>query len=212
MQPAPIQVSYLGFPGTTGAPFVDYLIADPTLIPPDHAQYYTEKLVYMPNCYQINTPPPESSKKFTRADFGLPQNSFVFCCFNNTLKIDAAIFATWMTILKAVPHSVLWLWGSNELAIDNFKKAAVSAGIAAQRLIFATKLPLDEHITRSRLADLALDTALYTGGATTSNAFAASLPVVTLAGTTYISRMGPAWLPAPACRVWSPPPIANTPT
>jgi protein O-GlcNAc transferase len=185
--PAPIQVSYLGFPGSTGADFIDYHIVDHVIVPPGEEINYSEKLVFMPDCYQINDGEQKiSKKKYTRSEVGLPGNAFVFCSFNVVSKITRKMFKSWMKILAEVPNSVLWLPESMPEAEKNLKKFA---GLTSDRIIFGKHLPLEEHLKRLTLADLMLDTHPYSGGATTSHALRMGVPVVTLSGKSYISRM-----------------------
>jgi len=196
MRPAPIQVSYLGFTGTMASDSIDYLLTDKIITPKEEAQFYTEKFCYLPDCYQINSSQRISRKKFKRADFGLPEDSSVFCSFNSNYKIDPALFGIWIKILKRVPKSVLWLSKSNSLAEKNLKKEAKKRGLNPQRLIFTNQIPLEEHLARLPLADLALDTRLYNGGATTSNALRMGVPVITIYGKHYPSRMSSSLLTA----------------
>lgn len=194
-RPAPIQVSYLGYPGSTGADFIDYALVDKVLVQKGEEINYSEKLVYIPNCYQINDSEQKiSTKVFKRPDFGLPRRSlseggFVFAGFNRVSKITPEMFDVWMNILKMVPKSVLWLPESIQKAEDNLKKEAKKRGISPKRLIFTKILKLEDHLKRLALADLMLDTYPYSGGATTSHALRMGVPVVTLAGKSYISRM-----------------------
>ncbi len=197
LRPAPIQVTYLGFPGTTGADFVDYIITDKIVTPEDQSLYYTEKFVYMPHCYQVNDHTQTISKKeWKKADFGLPENSFVFCSFNNQYKIDLMLFGVWMKILKQVPESVLWLISESKLVENNLKREAETRGVMSERLIFAEKLPKDEHLARLRLADLSLDTRIVNGHTTTSDALWAGVPVITLQGSHFASRVSSSILSA----------------
>src|SRR6185437_5398247 len=158
-RPAPIQVNYLGFPGTMGAAdFFDYVIADPALIPPAHQHGYAEKIAYLPHCYQPNDRKRHiAERRFTRAECGLPEQGFVFCCFNNNFKIVPETFGAWMRILARTPGSVLWLLEDNPLAAANLKKHAAERGIDASRLVFAERMELPDHLARHRLADLFLD-------------------------------------------------------
>ncbi|MCP4748730.1 MAG: tetratricopeptide repeat protein [Desulfobacteraceae bacterium] len=189
-RPAPILVSYLGFLGTSGADFIDYLITDAIVTPPDHADFYTEKLVYMPQCYQVNdNTMPLPKPIFRRGDFGLDENSIVFCSFNQPYKLDQATFECWLAILSKTSESVLWLLYQNASARDNMRKAAQNAGIDPDRLKFGDPLRIDKHICRLTLADIALDPFAYNGGATTSNALWAGIPVVTKTGGHFVSRM-----------------------
>ena len=196
-RPAPIQVNYLGYPGTLGADYMDYIIADKTLIPLEFQSCYSEKLVYLPNSYQVNDSKRLiSERQFTRQELGLPESSFVFCCFNNNFKILPATFDGWMRILKAVEGSVLWLFQDNHWAAESLKKEAEKQGIAADRLIFAEHMPLKEHLARYRQANLFLDTLPYNAHTTTSDALWAGLPVLTLIGQSFASRVAASLLNA----------------
>ncbi len=197
LRPAPIQVSYLGFPGTTGADFFNYIITDRIVTPKDHAPYYSEKFVYLSHCYQVNDYTQAiSNKDFKKADFGLPEGSFTFCSFNQAYKIERIIFNVWMNILLQVPESVLWLSLESKTAEKNLRHEAELRGLKPERLIFSNRLPIDEHLKRLKLADLALDTQIYNGGATTSNALWAGVPVITLQGSHFASRMSASILTA----------------
>jgi len=189
-RPAPVQVSFVGFPGTMGAPFIDYVIADPFVLPMDQQRFYSEKVVHLPDCYQ-----PNDSKRFvsnitpTRADCGLPEQGFVFCSFNNSYKITPQFFDIWMRFLMAIPGSVLWLLEANDIVKDNLRGEAVRRGIDAQRIVFAPRQPSPEHLARHRLADLFLDTLPYNAHTTASDALWAGLPVLTCAGDTFAGRV-----------------------
>jgi protein O-GlcNAc transferase len=197
LRPAPIQVSYLGFAGTTGADFIDYIITDKIVTPEDHLPYYSEKCVYMPHCYLVNDhTQPISNKDFNKVDFGLPENCFVFCSFNQPYKIDPIMFNVWMRILQQVPESVLWLLFGNKIAKDNLRQEAEARGVKSERLIFAKSLPKDEHLSRLKLADLALDTRIVNGHTTTSDALWAGVPVITLQGSHFASRVSSSILSA----------------
>jgi predicted O-linked N-acetylglucosamine transferase (SPINDLY family) len=187
---APVQVNYLGFPATMGADYIDYLIADRTLVPEPCRAHYTEKIVYLPDSYQINdTKRPISDKIFTRTECNLPEKAFVFCCFNNNYKILPDVFDRWMRILHRVDGGVLWLLEDNEIAALNLKKAAVERGVDANRLVFASRMPLPEHLARHRLAGLFLDTLPYNAHTTASDALWAGLPVLTQIGETFAGRV-----------------------
>jgi predicted O-linked N-acetylglucosamine transferase (SPINDLY family) len=195
--PAPIQVSYLGFPGTTGADFIDYIITDKIVTPVEHASYYSEKFVYLPHCYQVNDyTQPISNKEWKKEDFGLPEGCFVFCSFNQPYKIDPVMFDVWMRILQQVPEGVLWLLSTNKIAEENLRREAEARGIKSERLIFADRLPKDEHLARLRFADLTLDTRIYNGHTTTSDALWAGVPVITLQGSHFASRVSSSVLSA----------------
>ena len=186
---APIQVSYIGYLGTTGAQYIDYLIADRTIIPEGMEKYYTEKIVFLPN-YQCNDRKRKISERiFTRQDLGLPESIFIFCCLNNNYKISPSIFDSWMKILKAVKHSVLLMYAENPWVEKNLKKEAESRGVDSNRLIFCTHAPPDEYLARYRACDLFLDTSPYNAGATASDALWAGLPVITVPGRTFSSRI-----------------------
>jgi predicted O-linked N-acetylglucosamine transferase (SPINDLY family) len=187
---APIQVSYLGYPGTMGAPYIDYLIADHTLIPEQSQCHYSEKIVYMPHSYQANDSQRQISNRiFTRAELGLPALGFVFCCFNNSYKIMPQTFDSWMRILKAVNGSTLWLLHDNPQTVKNLKQQAQRRGVEPERLIFAPRMPLPEHLARHRVADLFLDTLPCNAHTTASDALWAGLPVLTLAGESFAARV-----------------------
>ena len=194
---APIQVNYLGYPGTMASSYIDYMIADQTLISDQNRQFYSENMVYLPNSYQANASHNViSSKIMTRAAVGLPENSFVFCSFNNTFKITPACFDSWMRILQQVENSVLWLYVSNQTAINNLKKEALKRGVAEQRLVFATHLPVEEHLARIGLADLFLDTQPYNAHTTASDALRMGLPLLTCIGEAFASRVAASLLTA----------------
>jgi len=187
---APLQVSYLGYPGTMGADFIDYLVADTTLIPEKCQKHYSEKIVYLPDSYQVNDDTRKiSNKKYTRDELGLPDSGFVYCCFNNNYKITPATFDGFMRILKKVPGSVLWLYQENSIAPNKLRQEAIKRGISGDRLVFAKRLPLDEHLARHRLADLFIDTLPYNAHTTASDALWAGLPVLTCMGEAFASRV-----------------------
>jgi len=194
---APIQVNYLGYPGTMGADYIDYLIADPTLIPEASQCHYSEKIVYLPDSYQVNdSQRPISAKPCTRAGEGLPESAFVFCCFNHAYKITPAVFDIWMRILERVEGSVLWFLENNPWAVVNLRKEAARRGISPERLVFAKRLPLAEHLARQKLADLFLDTSPYNAHTTASDALWGGLPVLTCMGEAFASRVGASLLRA----------------
>ncbi|MBT8608425.1 hypothetical protein G6656_09075, partial [Polynucleobacter paneuropaeus] len=191
------QINYLGYPGTMGAPYMDYIIADPILIPPENQQFYSEKVIYLPNCYQPNDRKKViSPRKFTRAEVGLPEKGFIFCSFNNNFKILPQTFASWMNILKKVEGGVLWLLEDNSLAAENLRKEAQKAGINPDRLIFAQRVPHAEHLARHELADLFLDTYPYNAHTTASDALWAGLPLITIQGSSFASRVASSLLTA----------------
>ena len=196
LRAAPIQVSYLGYLGTMGAPFIDYLLADPVLIPPESRAHYSEKIAYLPS-YQVNdSKRPLPQRTFSRAELGLPPEGFVFCCFNNTYKITPDTFESWMRILAAVPHSLLWLLGSSEPAERTLRREAELRGIDPKRLCFGRPLPFADYLARYRTADLFLDTLPYNAGTTASDALWVGLPVLTLPGQGLQARMAASLLTA----------------
>jgi predicted O-linked N-acetylglucosamine transferase (SPINDLY family) len=196
-RPAPIQVNYLGFPGTIGAPYMDYIIADKVVVPYESREYYVEKIAYLPNSYQANDNQRIiSEKKFSKAESGLPENSFVFACFNNNYKITPSTFDLWSRILRKLESSVLWLLADNPSARENLIKEAAARGIDSCRLVFAERLPISEHLARHDLADLFLDTLPYNAHTTCSDALWAGLPVLTLMGHTFPGRVSSSLLSA----------------
>lgn len=189
-RPAPIQVNFLGFPGTMGSREIDYIIADRFLIPEGDRQFYDEKVVWMPHTYQANDSKREfSDRVFTRRDMGLPEDGFVFCCFNNNYKITPEIFTVWMRLLSKVPDSVLWLLQDNEAAAASLRREAEARGIDPNRLIFAARITPPEHFARQHLADLFLDTSPYSAHTTGSDALFAGLPLISLYGSTFPARV-----------------------
>ena len=187
---APLQMSYLGYPGTLGANFIDYMIADRVVIPTDKRKYYSEQIIYLPNTYQPTDNTREICDAFTkREDAGLPSNGFVFCCFNNSYKISPREFDIWMRLLQKVEGSVLWLLKLNKWAEKNLKREAEARGVNAKRLIFAEELPQAEHLARQKLADLFIDTFNVNAHTTTSDALWAGLPVVTKSGQGFAARV-----------------------
>ena len=198
LRPAPLQVRYLGMPGTTGSDFYDYLIADNTVVPEDDFQFYSEKLVHLPNCYQVNSyrtavEPPQSG---ARASIGLPESGVVFAAYLAAYKIDPAIFDAWMAILRRVPDSVLCLWERDPCFKINISREATRRSIDASRLVFAGELEKSAHLRRLKLADIGLDTRLVNGAATTSDALWAGVPVITICGRHFASRMSASILSA----------------
>jgi protein O-GlcNAc transferase len=189
-RPAPIQVNYLGYPGTMGASFVDYVIADRIVLPFDRRPFYEEKIVHLPDCYQPNDSLHRSADcTTTRTTVGLPVRGFVFCCFNHPSKIVAPIFEAWMRVLAQVEGSVLWLLNDTGSATANLRREAAARGIDPQRLIFADPVPHDSHIGRIGLADLFLDTLPYNAHTTASDALWAGLPVLTCMGSAFAGRV-----------------------
>ena len=196
-RPAPVQTSYLGNCGTMGVPFIDYIIADPIVIPKDQVRHYTEKVVYLPNSYQCNNSGRQVPlSTISRNDAGLPETGFVFCCFNSNYKITPLVFDVWMRLLTACPESVLWLLADSPYAILNLRREAAARGVAPERLVFAPRVPNDDHLARHRLADLFLDTLPVNAHATASDALWAGLPVLTCMGNTFAGRVGASLLRA----------------
>jgi protein O-GlcNAc transferase len=194
---APIQVSYLGFAGTMGADFIDYIIADPVVLPFDQQSFVSENIVHLPDCYQVN----DSTRKIVartppRHELGLPEQGFVLCCFNNNYKITAPVFDVWMRLLRAIEGSVLWLLKDNEEAERNLRAQAAARGIDPGRLVFATRQPLADHLARQRAADLFLDTLPFNAHTIASDALWAGLPLVTCMGGTFAGRVGASLLTA----------------
>jgi protein O-GlcNAc transferase len=193
---APIQVNYLGFAGTLGSDYIDYIIADRHIIPEDDRNFFSEKVVYLPNCYQSNDDKKElGGYNFSRSSVGLPENGFVFCCFNNFYKIMPDIFDIWMNILKRVEGSVLWILDVGEAA-GNLRNEACRCGVEPDRIVSAPYASLTEHLGRHRLADLFLDTLPYNAHTTASDALWAGLPVLTRTGKTFPGRVASSMLTA----------------
>jgi predicted O-linked N-acetylglucosamine transferase (SPINDLY family) len=190
LRPAPIQVNYLGYPGTMGAAFMDYIITDRFITPPDQTPFFAEQLVYLPDCYQVNDRRrPIAEETPARVECGLPEAGFIFCCFNNTYKITPAVFDVWMRLLQRVPGSVLWLLAANPSVVTNLRREAQAREVAPARLVFAPRVAHADHLARLRLADLFLDTLPVNAHATCSDALWAGLPVLTCAGETFVSRV-----------------------
>ena len=190
LRPAPLQVTWLGFPGTTGADYIDYLLTDRIVTPAEHAAHYSEAIAYLPGCYQMNgLPDTTSDRAFTRSDVSLPEDAVVFCSFVGAQKIEPFVFESWMRILDATPGSILWLYESSKDAAANLKREAAARGIDADRLHFGGKLPRNDHLQRLRCADIALDTWTYGGHTTTSDALRADLPVIARMGSHFASRV-----------------------
>jgi predicted O-linked N-acetylglucosamine transferase (SPINDLY family) len=194
---APLQVSYLGYPGTVGADFLDYILADATVLPMDQQPFYDEKIIHMPDSYQANDDRRAIAPATpSRAEAGLPAEGFVYCCFNNAYKITPEIFASWMRILAAVPGSVLWLLRNEEDAMARLRGAAQAQGVDPARLVFGPSLPSAQHLARHRLADLFLDTLPYNAHTTASDALWAGLPVLTQMGEAFAGRVAASLLKA----------------
>jgi protein O-GlcNAc transferase len=196
-RPAPIQVAYLGYPGTTGATFMDYILADATVLPLHQQPFFTEIIVHLPDCYHPNDTTRSLSPVPDRAQLGLPAGAFVFCCFNQSHKVGAASFEVWMRLLARIDGSVLWLSHMNDCAMDNLRRAAAARGIDPARVIFAQRLDrIEDHLARHRQADLFLDTLPYNAHSTAIDALWAGLPVVTCTGTAFPGRVGASLLRA----------------
>jgi protein O-GlcNAc transferase len=194
---APVQINFLGYPGTMGAGCGDYIIADPTIIPEEHFQFYGERVVWLPDCCLPNDNNSLISERTpTRAECGLPETAFVFCCFNNTYKINPQIFDVWMRLLSAIASSVIWLRETNPIAQRNLRREAERRGIAPDRLVFAPSIEVADHLARQRHADLFLDTLPYNAHTTASDALWAGLPPVTCLGETFAGRVAASLLKA----------------
>ena len=196
-RPAPVQVSFLGYPGTSGLDAIDYIIADPVVLPFDQQPYFTEKIVHLPDCYQAN----DAGKAIapatpSRAELGLPEQGFVFCCFNQSYKFTPEIFDVWMRLLKRFDGAVLWLLHSNDAATTNLRREAELRGVDPHRLTFAPKMELSAHLARHRAADLFLDTLPCNAHTTASDALWAGLPVLTCLGSTFAGRVAASLLRA----------------
>lgn len=202
LRPAPVQVNYLGYPGTMGADYIDYIIADETVIPRELQGCYTEKVVYLPDTYlandylAIDATRRIAQRTPTRAEVGLPDRGFVFCSFNNNYKITPAVFGIWMRLLRETPGSVLWLIEGSSAAQINLRREATERCIAPERLVFAPRVKLEDHLARHRLADLFLDTLPCNAHTTASDALWAGLPVLTCMGTTFAGRVAASLLHA----------------
>jgi predicted O-linked N-acetylglucosamine transferase (SPINDLY family) len=187
---APIQVNYLGYPGTMASSSYDYIISDINIIPEEYQKFYTESIIYMPHSYQVNDSKRLISEKiFRKYDFGLPDSGFIYCCFNNNYKITPDIFDLWMRALQEVPGSVLWLLEDNLVASQNLRIEADRMGVDSARLIFSKRIKLEDHLARHKLADLFIDTFPYNAHTTASDALWSGLPVVTLTGKSFASRV-----------------------
>ena len=194
---APIQINFLGYPGTSGSECIDYILADKILIPKKFEKYYSEKIIYMPDSYKLDYQTRKVSDKiFTREELGLPENGFVFCCFNQTYKITPNIFDIWMKILKQVKGSVLWLLEDNPTATNNLKLEANKRNIDSKRIIFAKRMKMSDHLARHKVADLFIDTLPYNAHTTASDGLWVGVPFLTLAGDSFASRVGASMLNA----------------
>lgn len=186
---APVQISYLGLPGTSGLPGVDWILADHYVMPPELEPYCTERPIRLPHCYQVSDRQREVAPRPARSTYGLPEDRFVFCSFNNNFKFTPEVFGAWMRILQQVDGSVLWLLADNDTARDNMLRQADAHGVPRERLIFAPRVAPPEYLARFQCADLVLDTFPYNAGTTASDALWMGTPIVTLSGRSYISRM-----------------------
>lgn len=196
-RPAPLQATYLGYPGTTGADFVDYIIADPTVIPAEHQQHYTEQVAYLPDSYLPNDVSRPIGAAPARRDVQLPEDGFVFCSFNNAYKITPDVFDIWARLLKRIDRSVLWLPKFNDVALENLRKEAENRGLSPDRIVFADRTATQEdHLARLKLADLFLDTPYYNAHSTACDALWAGLPLVTSIGSAFAGRVGASVLKA----------------
>lgn len=188
-RPAPIQVNYLGYPGTIGSSLFDYIVADEWLIPDEDTEHYSEAVVHLPYGYQLPPYLEATSRQFNRHDEGLPEQAFVMAAFHRGFKVSRAIFGAWMELLHAIPESVLWLPDEDAVIRERFVTIASELGVDPERLVFADQLPVHEHAARLHLADIALDTPVYNGGSTTALMLMAGVPCVTVSGAHYASRM-----------------------
>lgn len=186
---APVQIQYLGFPGTTGAPYIDYTIGDPVISPQTHFKFYSEKIISLPECFQVNDDQRKIKCGATKSDYKIPDDAFVFACFNQQSKLTQELFDVLLRILSATPKSILWLIGVNDIQKINLNNYAQKRGLDPCRLLFSQQIPYEEHLGRYALVDLALDTYPFNGGATTSDALWGGAPVVTITGDAYSSRM-----------------------
>lgn len=194
--PAPIQINYLGYPATMGAPFIDYIIADKVVIPTEHQPHYAESIVHLPGTFfPVDCRRKASEKPPTRTEYGLPEDKFVFCCFNATHKINPKMFGIWMRLLEKVEGSVLWLYETNDLCKNNIQREIIERNIDPARVIFAQRVPLiEDHQARCALPDLFLDTLPYNAHATTADALCAGLPVLTCLGKAFAGRVASSML------------------
>lgn len=188
-RPAPIQINYLGYPGTMGADFIDYILADDTVIPSEHEAFYSEKVIRLPGSYQPNSFRTVDEGEQTRGMHGLPEDAFVFCCFNNTYKITEDVFRRWMRVLTRVEGAVLWLFDGGSRTRDNLRKVAAACDVSPDRIVFASKLPFSAHLARHSVADLFLDTVPVNAHTTASDALWTGLPVLTCLGETFAGRV-----------------------
>ena len=194
---APIQINYLGYPGTMGSQHHEYIIADEVTIPTANQKFFNEKIIYLPNSYQVNDDKKKiSDRAFSKEELGLPSDKFIFCCFNNNFKITPEIFTVWMNILKRVENSVLWLFEDNDCIRNNLIKEAEIRGVSGDRLVFAKRISQQDHLARHRVADLFLDTLPYNAHTTASDALWCGLPVITIMGESFPGRVAASLLKA----------------
>jgi predicted O-linked N-acetylglucosamine transferase (SPINDLY family) len=198
LRPAAVQVSYMGFPATLGAPYIDYVLADRMVVPEDERRFFDEQVVYLPDTYWVNDSRRAIADRVpSRAECGLPETGFVFCNFNNSYKLLPATFALWLRVLEQVPGSVLWLWqGTNPVFADNIRREAAAQDVAADRLVFAGPLPSEENLARLKLADLVLDSLPYNAHTTAADVLWTGVPILTLRGTTWPGRVAASLLAA----------------
>ncbi|MEX2199877.1 MAG: tetratricopeptide repeat protein [Dongiaceae bacterium] len=196
-RPAPVQATFLAFPGSSGADFIDYIVADRIVLPPEHRAHYSEEPVWLPHCYlPVEERMPSQASVGTRADWGLPENGLVLASFNNGYKIEPVLFDAWMTILRRVPGAVLWLHRHNDLIAGNLQREATARNIDPERLVFAKRPDRAVHLARLRHADLALDTRIFNGHATTVDALSAGVPLIALCGRHFAARVAASALTA----------------
>ena len=194
---APVQMNYMGYPGTAGVANWDYILADEVVVPASHRSYYGEKVIWLPGCFQANSADLKvEDRVYSRAELGLPNHGFVFCCFNGLHKLQPSVFKHWMSILRQVPGSVLWLVNSNATAKRNLRASAEGFGVAGERVVFTEPVSLAEHHARQMAGDLFLDTTPFNAGATASSSLRVGLPILTCAGETFSARMGASLLSA----------------
>jgi predicted O-linked N-acetylglucosamine transferase (SPINDLY family) len=194
---APIQVNYIGFPSTLGTKFYDYVVADATVLPFDRQLFFTEKIVHLPNSYLVNDSKRSIAPRTpTRSEAGLPEKGFVFCCFNSSYKITPPVFDVWMRLLRQVEGSVLWLFCDRATAENNLRREAAARGVDPERLIFARRSELADHLARHRLADLFLDTLIYNAHTTAADALWMGVPVITCLGSSFAGRVAASLLHA----------------
>jgi predicted O-linked N-acetylglucosamine transferase (SPINDLY family) len=194
---APIQVNYLGFPGTMGADCFDYILADRYVIPSEQRTCYAESVVYLPDTFQVNDAKRHPMERTpTRMEVGLPENAFVFCSFNNNFKLNPSMFDVWMRLLREIESGALWLLGGSPAIENNLRREAAARGVAPDRLVFASRIGYEAYLARYRLADLFLDTLPFNGGATASDALWAGVPLLTCSGEAFAARMSGSLLQA----------------